>query len=137
MKITDITTYIVGNAWKNWLFVRVDTDEGLHGIGEATLNGFAKTTEAAIHELKHLMLGQDPFDVENHTLRLFREVYSDGGQIQGAALSGNAASGRPSGSLRTLSPSGFSKPAPRASGWAGHFCSRAPAAKRYASSKRC
>ena len=88
MKITDITTYIVGNAWKNWVFVRVDTDEGLHGIGEATLNGFAKTVEAAIHELKHLVIGQDPFDVENHTLRLFREVFSDGGQIQGAALSG-------------------------------------------------
>jgi len=88
MKITDITTYIVGNAWKNWVFVRVDTDEGLHGIGEATLNGFAKTVEAAVHELKHLVIGQDPFDVENHTLRLFRDVFSDGGQVQGAALSG-------------------------------------------------
>src|SRR5918912_1110828 len=88
MKITDVTTYIVGNAWKNWVFTRVDTDEGLHGIGEATLNGFAKTVEAAIQELKRFVIGQDPFDVENHTLRLFREVYSDGGQIQGAALSG-------------------------------------------------
>lgn len=88
MKITDVTTYIVGNAWKNWVFTRVDTDEGLHGIGEATLNGFAKTVEAAIHELKRFVIGQDPFDVENHTLRLFREVYSDGGQVQGAALAG-------------------------------------------------
>jgi galactonate dehydratase len=34
------------------------------------------------------VIGQDPFDVENHSLRLFRDVYSDGGQIQGAALSG-------------------------------------------------
>src|SRR6266540_2890876 len=88
MKITEITTYIVGNAWKNWVFVRVDTDEGLHGIGEATLNGFAKTVEAAIHELKHLVIGQDPFDVENHSLRLFRDVFSDGGQIQGAYANG-------------------------------------------------
>ena len=88
MKITDVTTYIAGNAWKNWVFTRVDTDEGLHGIGEATLNGFAKTVEAAIHELKRFVIGQDPFDVENHTLRLFRDVYSDGGQIQGAALAG-------------------------------------------------
>jgi len=70
------------------VFTRVDTDEGLHGIGEATLNGFAKTVEAAIHELKHFVVGKDPFDLENHTLRLFREVYSDSGQIQGAALSG-------------------------------------------------
>ncbi|MFN8569784.1 MAG: mandelate racemase/muconate lactonizing enzyme family protein [Kouleothrix sp.] len=88
MRITEVTTYIVGNAWKNWLFTRVDTDAGLHGIGEATLNGFAKATEAAIHELKRFVIGQDPFDVENHSLRLFREVYSDGGQIQGAALAG-------------------------------------------------
>jgi galactonate dehydratase len=88
MKITEVTTYIVGNPWKNWVFTRVDTDEGVHGIGEATLNGFAKTAEAAIQELKHFVIGEDPFDVENHTLKLAREVYSDGGQIQGAALSG-------------------------------------------------
>ena len=74
MKITDVTTYIVGNAWKNWVFTRVDTDEGIHGIGEASLNGFAKTVESAIHELKRFVIGEDPFDVENHTLKLFREV---------------------------------------------------------------
>jgi galactonate dehydratase len=88
MKITDVKTYIVGNPWKNWVFTRVDTDEGIHGIGEATLNGFAKTVEAAIHELKHFAIGQDPFDVETLSLRLFRDVYSDGGQVQGAALAG-------------------------------------------------
>ena len=47
MKITDGTTYFVGNPWQNWVFTRVDTDAGVHGIGEATLNGFAKTVEAA------------------------------------------------------------------------------------------
>lgn len=88
MKITDVKTYIAGNPWKNWLFTRVETDEGIHGIGEATLNGFAKTTETAIHELKQFVIGQDPFDVELHTLRLFRDIYSDGGQIQGSALAG-------------------------------------------------
>jgi galactonate dehydratase len=88
MKITDVKTYIVGNSWKNWLFTRVDTDEGVHGIGEATLNGFALTVETAIAELKRFVIGQDPFDVEKHTLQLLREVYSDGGQIQGAALAG-------------------------------------------------
>jgi galactonate dehydratase len=88
MKITAVKTYIVGNPWKNWVFTRVETDEGVHGIGEATLNGFAKTVEAAIHELKRFVIGQDPFDVENHTLRLFRDFFSDGGQIQGAALAG-------------------------------------------------
>jgi galactonate dehydratase len=88
MKITDVKTYIVGNPWKNWVFTRVETDEGVHGIGEATLNGFAKTVEAAIQELKRFVIGKDPFDVENHSLRLFRDLYSDGGQVQGAALAG-------------------------------------------------
>jgi len=51
----------------------------VHGIGGATLNGFAKTVEAGVHELKRFVIGRDPFDVEQHMLRLFREVYSDGG----------------------------------------------------------
>jgi len=34
VRITKATTFIVGNPWKNWLFVRVDTDQaGLYGIG--------------------------------------------------------------------------------------------------------
>ena len=36
MKITKVETFIVGNPWKNWVFVKVDTDEGLVGWGEAT-----------------------------------------------------------------------------------------------------
>ena len=36
MRITDLETYVVGNPWKNWIFVRLRTDEGLTGLGEAT-----------------------------------------------------------------------------------------------------
>ena len=32
MRITSIETFIAGNPWKNWLFVKVDTNEGVHGI---------------------------------------------------------------------------------------------------------
>jgi len=86
MKITNIESYIVGNPWKNWLFVKVETSEGIYGIGEGTLNGFAKAVEAAIHELKHLVIGMSPYDVETIGLRMTRDVFSDGGQIQGSAL---------------------------------------------------
>jgi len=55
VRITAIDTYIAGNPWKNWLFVKVSTDEGIHGVGEKNLNYFAKTIEAAIHELKQLL----------------------------------------------------------------------------------
>ena len=48
VKIVDVETFPVGAGWKNWLFVRVLTDEGLHGVGEATLNGFTRTCETAV-----------------------------------------------------------------------------------------
>jgi galactonate dehydratase len=63
MRIEAIETYTVSAGWKNWLFVKVITESGLYGIGEATINGFIKTTEAAIHELKHFAIGRDARDV--------------------------------------------------------------------------
>ena len=36
MKITEVRTFLVGNPWKNWVFVKVHTDEGLTGLGEAS-----------------------------------------------------------------------------------------------------
>ncbi len=86
MKITDIKTYIAGNPWKNWLFARVETDEGIHGCGEGTLNAFARTVETAIHELKPLVMGLDPFQIEVLIQRMVRDVYSEGGQIHMAAV---------------------------------------------------
>jgi galactonate dehydratase len=86
MKITAIETYIAGNPWKNWLFAKVSTDEGIFGIGEGTLNFFGKTVETAIHELKPLVLGMDPFQVEMLWQRLIRDVYSDGAQIHMCAV---------------------------------------------------
>lgn len=88
MKITDIETFPVGAGWKNWLFVRVHTDAGLHGIGEATLNGFARTTETAVHELKHLAIGEDPRQITKLATRLFDSVSNDGGHIHRTAIAG-------------------------------------------------
>jgi galactonate dehydratase len=86
MKITAVDTYIAGNPWKNWLFAKVSTDEGIYGVGEGTLNYFGKTIEAAIHELTPLVLGMDPFQVEIISQRLIRDVYSDGAQIHMCAV---------------------------------------------------
>lgn len=86
MKITGVKTYIVGNPWKNWLFVRLETDEGLYGISEATQNAFAKTIEAAVHELQHLYLGMNPFQTELIVQKMSRDVYSEGGQLHMAAV---------------------------------------------------
>lgn len=86
MKITNVRTYLVGNPWKNWLFVRVDTDEGIHGVGEGTLNAFSSTVQAAIHELRDEYIGLDPAHVEVLLQRMVRDVYSDGGQIHMSAV---------------------------------------------------
>jgi galactonate dehydratase len=86
MRITAIDTYIAGNPWKNWLFAKVSTDEGIYGVGEGTLNYFGRTIEAAIHELTPLVLGMDPFQVEIISQRLIRDVYSEGAQIHMCAV---------------------------------------------------
>jgi galactonate dehydratase len=82
MKITRASTWIVGNPWKNWLFVRLDTDvDGLYGIGEGTINGFARTVETAVHELATRYEGFDPFQIETILQRMSRDLYTEGGQI--------------------------------------------------------
>lgn len=82
VRITGATTYIVGNPWKNWVFVRLDTDQpGLYGVGEGSLNGFARSVEATIHELAPRYQGMDPYQVETIYQRMARDLYSDGGQI--------------------------------------------------------
>jgi galactonate dehydratase len=86
MRITHIETFTVGAGWKNWLFVRVDTDEGVSGIGEGTLNGFVATIEAAVHELEHLALGEDPLRVIAIARRLHESVSNEGGHIHRHAI---------------------------------------------------
>jgi galactonate dehydratase len=86
MRITRIETFTVGAEWKNWLFVRVDTDEGLAGVGEGTLNGFVGTIEAAVHELGHLAVGEDPLRVNALARRLHDSVSNEGGHIHRHAI---------------------------------------------------
>ncbi|MBA2546142.1 MAG: mandelate racemase/muconate lactonizing enzyme family protein, partial [Solirubrobacterales bacterium] len=86
MRITQVETIPIGATWKNWLFVRVHTDEGLTGLGEGTLNGFVRTIETAVHELEHLAIGQDPRDVTALARRLTESVSNDGGHIHKTAV---------------------------------------------------
>jgi len=88
VKVVDVETYAVGAGWKNWLFVRVLTDEGIHGIGEATLNGFGRTCEAAVHELAGLVIGSDPRQIRANAAALHGRVSNEGGHIHRTALAG-------------------------------------------------
>jgi galactonate dehydratase len=88
VKIVDVETFPVGAGWKNWLFVRVLTDEGVHGVGEATLNGFTMTCQAAVHELKALVVGSDPRRVRANSAALYQRVSNEGGHVHRAAIAG-------------------------------------------------
>jgi galactonate dehydratase len=88
LRIVEVETYLVGAGWKNWLFVRVLTDEGLHGVGEATLNGFGRTCEAAVHELESLVVGSDPRQVRSVVGQLYERVSNEGGHIHRTAIAG-------------------------------------------------
>jgi len=85
MKITEIRTYTVSAGWKNWLFVKVCTDTEHHGIGEATINGFIRTTEAAVHELKHFAIGRDPREVTAIARKIIGTI-QDAGHIHRLAM---------------------------------------------------
>ena len=60
MRITNVTTFVVGNPWKNWVFVKLATDAGLIGLGEATGGLSTKPGEAEVHELARFLIGEDP-----------------------------------------------------------------------------
>ena len=87
MKITDIKTYIYHTAW-NWLFVKMETDSGLVGWGEATTQGHEKDVEAAIHNLKEYLIGKDPRQIELHWSTMFRDAYWRPSFIITTAMSG-------------------------------------------------
>jgi galactonate dehydratase len=71
MKITDIRTVVVGNPWKNWIFVVVETDEGLVGVGEATGGSETQPRVAAVEEIKHMVIGMDPRNIHE----IFHKLY--------------------------------------------------------------
>jgi galactonate dehydratase len=71
MKITEIKTFVVGNPWKNWVFVKVNTDEGVSGVGEATGGLSARPGEAQVHELERFVIGEDPLQPD----RLWHKMY--------------------------------------------------------------
>jgi len=75
VKITQVQTFIVGNPWKNWLFVKVHTDEGLSGLGEATSGLSTKPNEAAVHELSRFVIGEDPLQPEALWQKMYKGMF--------------------------------------------------------------
>ena len=65
MKITAVKTRVCNAEMRNWVFVRVETDEpGLFGWGEATLEWKTRAVVGAVEDLEALLIGQDPRNIE-------------------------------------------------------------------------
>ncbi len=88
MKITRFETFLANCGLRNLLFVRLTTDTGVTGIGEATLEWQEKTVQTLCHEwLEGRLLGQDPFDIERLVDHLVRDQYQGGSTVM-TAISG-------------------------------------------------
>jgi galactonate dehydratase len=88
VKITQIETFKCWAEWKNWLFVKVTTDEGLYGWGEASLAGAIEAVEKTIQELGAVLIGQDPGGVERLWHTMYHAWRWRGGAIQTTAQAG-------------------------------------------------
>jgi L-alanine-DL-glutamate epimerase-like enolase superfamily enzyme len=65
VKITGVETFPVRDGKRNYLFVVVDTDKGLYGVGEAELTGRELAVMGTIDHFQPLLLGEDPFRTEH------------------------------------------------------------------------
>ena len=90
MKITAVEAHVCNARMRNWVFVRVVTDEdGLHGWGEATLEWHTRAIVGAVEDLAELIVGEDPTRIEHLWQMMFRQHFWHGNDIvRGTAMSG-------------------------------------------------
>jgi len=86
MKITGLKTFVANASRTNFVFVKLYTDAGIDGVGEATLEWRTKTVVAAVEELERSLVGEDPFATEYLVERLHRNSYWRTGAVFRSAL---------------------------------------------------
>jgi galactonate dehydratase len=85
VQITSLTTYAVP---PRWLFVKIETDDGVTGWGEPVVEGRAATVATAVEELSDYLVGQDPRNIEDIWTVLYRGGFYRGGPVHMSALAG-------------------------------------------------
>ena len=91
MKVTDVKTFLVyPGGGKNWLLVKVETDEGISGWGEAyTQADRDKSIEVNVHQMKRYLVGRDPFAIKHFTHVMYTDYAGKRGAMEFyCALSG-------------------------------------------------
>ena len=85
VKITRLETFLIK---PRWIFLKIHTDAGVHGLGEPLLEGRALTVQTAIKEVEPYLIGKDPRHVIHHWQAIYRHAFYRGGPILTSALSG-------------------------------------------------
>ena len=85
MKITNFTMYKVP---PRWLFLKIDTDEGISGWGEPIVEGRADTVRTCVEEFRNYLLGKDPRHIEDHWQVMYRSGFYRGGPEVMSAIAG-------------------------------------------------
>jgi len=90
MKIASIEAHVCHARMRNWVFVKVVTDQpGLWGWGEATLEWHTRAVVGAIEDISTLLVGEDPRRVEYLWQMMYRQHFWHGnGIVRGTAISG-------------------------------------------------
>ena len=90
MKIDRIETHVCNARMRNWIFVKVITDEpGLYGWGESTLEWHTRAVLGAIEDIADLILGEDPTRIEHIWQMMHRQHFWHGdGVVRSSAISG-------------------------------------------------
>lgn len=87
-KITGVRTVAVGAGWRNYVYVLLDTNIGITGLGEASLGGQTHAVLGAIRDLEPLIIGADPFRIEHIWQQAYRHAFWHGGVTFLSALAG-------------------------------------------------
>jgi galactonate dehydratase len=90
VKIVAIETHVCHARMRNWIFVKVVTDEdGLYGWGEATLEWHTRSVVGAVEDLAQLLIGEDPTRIEHLWQMMYRQHFWHGnGIVRATAISG-------------------------------------------------
>ncbi len=90
MKITAVETQVCNARMRNWIFVKVLTDQdGLWGWGEATLEWHTRAVCGAVEDIAQLLIGEDPTRIEHLWQMMYRQHFWHGnGIIRATAISG-------------------------------------------------
>jgi galactonate dehydratase len=88
MQITNIRTVEAFGGRQTWQFVLVETDAGITGVGESSLEGKEKAVESAVQDLSRFVIGRDPLRIEQNWQIMYRHGFWRGGVVLNSALSG-------------------------------------------------